>query len=68
MGDALKRSKDLFKKTWGENVIGQGGLGIVGFLAMIPGVLLVAIGAADRHRRPGRARRGRRGRGSSPPR
>jgi hypothetical protein len=46
VGDALKRSKDLFKKTWGENVIGQGGLGIVGFLAMIPGVLLVAIGAS----------------------
>ena len=46
VGDALKRSKDLFKKTWGENVIGQGGLGIVGFLAMIPGVLLIAIGAA----------------------
>src|SRR5690242_6295439 len=46
VGDALKRSKDLFKKTWGENVIGQGGLGIVGFLAMIPGLLLVAIGAA----------------------
>src|SRR5215218_7222312 len=46
VGDALKRSKDLFKKTWGENVIGQGGLGIVGFLAMLPGLLLVAIGAA----------------------
>jgi hypothetical protein len=46
VGDALTRSKDLFKKTWGENVIGQGGLGIVGFLAAIPGVLLVAIGAA----------------------
>src|SRR6478752_6014113 len=46
VGDALKRSKDLFKKTWGENVIGQFGLGAVGFLAMIPGVLLVAIGAS----------------------
>src|SRR4051812_21296869 len=45
VGDALKRSKDLFKKTWGENVIGQGGLGLVGFLAVIPGVLLIAIGA-----------------------
>ena len=33
VGDALKRSKDLFKKTWGENVIGQFGLGSVGFLA-----------------------------------
>ena len=28
VGDALKRSKDLFKKTWGENVIGQVGLGM----------------------------------------
>src|SRR4051812_15219844 len=45
VGDALKRSKDLFKKTWGENVIGQSGLGLVGFLAVIPGVLLIAIGA-----------------------
>ena len=61
VGDALKRSKDLFKKTWGENVIGQGGLGIVGFLAMIPGVLLVAIGAAMGTVGPDRARRGRRG-------
>src|SRR5262249_28650863 len=46
VGDALKRSKDMFKKTWGENVIGQGGLGIVGFLAMLPGLLLIGIGAA----------------------
>jgi hypothetical protein len=45
VGAALKRSKDLFKKTWGENVAGQAGLGIVGFLAMLPGVLIVAIGA-----------------------
>jgi hypothetical protein len=29
VGDALRRSKDLFKKTWGENVIGQFGLGAV---------------------------------------
>jgi hypothetical protein len=46
IGAALTRSKDLFKRTWGENVIGQGGLGIVGFLLMIPGALVVAIGAA----------------------
>ena len=26
--DAFKRSKELFKKTWGENVVGQAGLGI----------------------------------------
>jgi Family of unknown function (DUF6159) len=46
VGDALKRSKDLFKKTWGENVIGQFGLGVVGFLLMVPGLVLVGIGAA----------------------
>jgi hypothetical protein len=46
VGDALKRSKDLFKKTWGENVIGQFGLGMVGFLLALPGVLLVGIGVA----------------------
>ena len=46
VGDALKRSKDLFKKTWGENVIGQFGLGMVGFLLTLPGLLLIGIGVA----------------------
>src|SRR5215207_3120560 len=46
VGDALKRSKDLFKKTWGENVIGQFGLGMVGFLLALPGLLLIGIGVA----------------------
>jgi hypothetical protein len=46
VGSALKRSKDLFKKTWGENVVGQAGLGIVGFVAMIPGFLVIALGVA----------------------
>jgi hypothetical protein len=46
VGDALKRSKDLFKRTWGENVIGQFGLGFVGFLLTLPGLLLIVIGAA----------------------
>ena len=35
--DAFKRSGVLFKKTWGENVVGQAGLGIVGFLVVLPG-------------------------------
>jgi hypothetical protein len=43
---ALKRSGDLFKSTWGENVVGQAGLGIVGFLAMLPAVMVLVIGAA----------------------
>ena len=46
IGAAFKRSKDLFKKTWGENVVGQAGLGIIGFLAVLPGVLVIALGVA----------------------
>lgn len=46
VGDALRRSKDLFKKTWGENVVGQFGIGFVGALLTIPGVLLIAGGVA----------------------
>jgi hypothetical protein len=46
VGDALKRSKDLFKKTWGENVIGQFGLGMVGFLLTFPGIILIGMGVA----------------------
>ena len=61
VGDALKRSKDLFKQTWGENVIGQFGLGMVGFLAMLPGPRPDRHRRRDRHRRPDRARCPRRG-------
>ena len=39
---ALGRSKDLLRRTWGENLIAQAGLSIVGFILMVPG-LLVAI-------------------------
>jgi len=46
IGAAFKRSKDLFKKTWGENVVGQFGLGFVGFVAVLPGLLVIALGAA----------------------
>src|SRR3954447_26694454 len=41
---AFKRSKDLFTKTWGENVTGEFGLGIIGFLASLPGLLILAVG------------------------
>jgi hypothetical protein len=44
VGDAVKRSGALFKKTWGENVAAQVGFGLVGFLAVIP-AFLVAFGA-----------------------
>lgn len=38
--DGLKRSAALFKKTWGENVIAQFGFGLVGLVAMLPGLVI----------------------------
>jgi hypothetical protein len=46
VGHAFTRSKDLFKKTWGENAVGQAGLGVLGFIAVLPAVALIAIGGA----------------------
>ena len=37
---AVKRSKDLLKSTWGENLVAQAGLALVGFLAILPGLIL----------------------------
>lgn len=42
---ALKRSATLLKQTWGENLIGQAGLGIVGALLSLPGVVAFVLGA-----------------------
>ena len=39
---ALGRSKNLLRRTWGENLIAQAGLSIVGLVLMAPG-LLIAI-------------------------
>ena len=39
--DALKRSASLLKKTWGEQIIGNAGIGLVTGLATI---VAVAIG------------------------
>lgn len=45
--DSLKQSAGLFRKTWGENLIAQAGLGIIGMLVMLPGIVLgVALMAA----------------------
>ena len=46
IGAAFTRSKDLFKQTWGENVVGQAGLGVLGVLVALPAVALIAGGAA----------------------
>jgi len=44
--DSIKRSAEIFKSTWGENMAANVGFGILGFLAMLPLILLVFLGAA----------------------
>ncbi|MFD3596760.1 DUF6159 family protein [Nocardia sp. NPDC058640] len=39
--DAVKDSAAAMKRTWGENVVGNAGLGIFGIVIAIPGVLLI---------------------------
>jgi hypothetical protein len=44
--NALKRSGQLFKKTWGENVAAQFGFSIFGFIAAIPAIVVIAAVAS----------------------
>ncbi|NNE75203.1 MAG: hypothetical protein HKN26_16175 [Acidimicrobiales bacterium] len=44
--DSVKRSSEMFKTTWGENLAARIGFGLIGFVAMIPGFAVIAIGAA----------------------
>ncbi len=44
IGQALKKSATMFKKTWGENMAAQFGLGLIGFLLILPGIPLVGYG------------------------
>jgi hypothetical protein len=41
--DGLKKSGALLKQTWGENLAARVGFGLLGFIAIIPAVLLVVI-------------------------
>ncbi len=42
--DALKRSAELFKKNWGEEVVGGFSFGLIFFLLSLPGLLLPIAG------------------------
>lgn len=44
--DAFRRSAESIKTTWGENVIGQGGLGLIGFVGILPFFVVGAVGIA----------------------
>lgn len=37
---AIKKSAQLLKNTWGENLLAQAGIGIIGFLLMLPGIIV----------------------------
>ena len=41
--DAVKRSVELLKRSWGENLIGNGGIGVVFGLLMVLAVLVAAM-------------------------
>lgn len=43
---SVKRSGELLRHTWGENLIAQVGFGLIGIVAAIPGVLIAVIGAS----------------------
>jgi hypothetical protein len=42
--EAVKRSGAMFKRTWGENVIAQVGFGLLGFLLVLPAMLVIGLG------------------------
>jgi hypothetical protein len=44
--DAIRRSLQLLKQTWGEALVGHFGLGLFKFLLMLPGIAVVLVGAA----------------------
>lgn len=41
--DGIKRSGSLLKQTWGENIAARVGFGLLGFVAVIPLVIVVAL-------------------------
>jgi hypothetical protein len=45
VGKAVRRSSELFKRTWGENVITNAGIGLLAVLATLAGAVVVVLGA-----------------------
>jgi len=46
VGEAIKKSSNLFKRTWGENLAAQIGFGLIGFVAALPAIAIVFLGVA----------------------
>ncbi len=47
VGPAVRRSVDLFKRTWGENLAAQVGFGLIGLVGALPGIALIVLGATN---------------------
>ncbi len=45
--EGVKRSSSLFKKTWGENLTASVGFGLLGLIAAIPAIALIAVGVSN---------------------
>lgn len=43
--DSLKRSSELLRRTWGEGLAGGLSFGLIGFLLVLPGIILIFGGA-----------------------
>jgi len=43
---SVKRSASIFKKTWGETLVGNLGIGVIFVLLAMPGVLLIFVAVA----------------------
>ncbi len=43
---SVKRSGELLRTTWGENLMAQVGFGIIGIVAALPGILIAVIGVS----------------------
>jgi hypothetical protein len=44
--EAIRRSAAMFRNTWGENVLGNAGIGAFGFLLFLPSIALIALGVS----------------------
>jgi hypothetical protein len=44
--DGLKRSASMLKQTWGENIAARIGFGLLGFVLVIPGIMVGGAAAA----------------------
>ena len=46
VSDAIRKSSEMFRRTWGENLTAQVGFSILGFVALLPAIALVLIGVS----------------------